>query len=69
MILESRLIKHEGISNEEIAELIKRLIPAWPIELLKFYRIILSIFEWGCPLEKFFGYRHGGERFPAYSGL
>ena len=31
-------------SYEEIAELIKRFIPAWPVELLKFYRIILFNF-------------------------
>lgn len=31
-------------SYEEIAELIKRYLPAWPVELLKYYRLILFNF-------------------------
>lgn len=31
-------------SYEEISELIKKYLPAWPIELLKFYRLILFNF-------------------------
>lgn len=31
-------------SYEEVAELIKKYIPAWPVELLKFYRLMLFNF-------------------------
>ncbi len=36
--------KYEQYSYEELAELIKHYIPAWHVELLKFYRLILFNF-------------------------
>ncbi|MCL2327642.1 MAG: HipA domain-containing protein [Bacteroidetes bacterium] len=36
--------KYDRYSYEDIAELIKRYIPAWRVELLKFYRIVVFNF-------------------------
>ena len=62
-------------SYEEIAELIKRFIPAWTVELLKFYRLILFNFLFSngdAHLKNFSVIDRGGNDFrlsPAYDLL